>query len=89
MPRMSRRNYLIPRELLVEVRRLVKSGRFKTESEAVRASLQKTVVAESQRVESLTRELDLAAEETARHITKAKTAGELIHEAHVEEAHWT
>lgn len=89
MSDMVRRNYLLPRDLWAEVRRHVQQGRFKTESEAVRTSLQRMLDAEAKKAEELTRELDRAAAETARHVSRSKTAGQLVHEAHVEEAHWT
>ena len=84
---MVRKNYLIPEELLAELRRLVASGRYSTESEAVRCALKRLVEAERLQQKQVLQRLDELAEKTAKFLPPDKTAGELVHEAHEEEAH--
>jgi len=87
MKRMVRKNYLLPEEIAARLRSMVKSGRYATESELIRKSLLHMIDLEARRAEEISKELDELAEETAKHLPKGKTAGELVHEAHLEESH--
>jgi len=87
MKRMVRKNYLLPVEIAARLRSMVKSGRYTTESEVIRKSLLYMIDLEARRAEEISKELDELAEETARHLPKLKTAGQLVHEAHLEESH--
>lgn len=87
MGRMVRKNYLLPVDIVVKLRSTVKSGRYATESEVVRKSLLHMLNLEAGRAEEISMELDELAEETARYLPKFKTAGELVHEAHLQESH--
>jgi len=87
MKRTVRKNYLLPVEIAKRLKNMVKSGRYATESEVIRKSLLRTIDLEAGRAEEISRELDELAEETAKYLPKVKTAGEVVHEAHLEESH--
>ena len=87
MRRMVRKNYLLPVEITARLRSMVKSGRYATESEVIRKSLLHMIDLEARRAEEISKELDGLAEETAKYLPKRKTAGQLVHEAHLEESH--
>ncbi len=87
MKRMVRKNYLLPAEITSKLRGMVKSGRYATESEVIRKSLLHLIDRETRRAEEISRELDELAEETTKYLPKGKTAGELVHQAHLEESH--
>ncbi|MEM3502256.1 MAG: hypothetical protein QXI59_06495 [Candidatus Bathyarchaeia archaeon] len=84
---MVRKNYLLPVEISAKMRNIVKSGRYTNESELVRKSLLHMINLEVGRAEEISIELDELAEETARYLPRLKTAGELVHEAHLQESH--
>jgi len=85
--KLVRKNYLLPAEVTVKLRTLVKSGRYAAESEAIRVSLQRLIELESRRADGVSRELDELAKETGKYLPKTRTAGQLVHEAHAEESH--
>ena len=87
MKKLVRKNYLLPAEVTVKLRALVKSRRYATESEAIRKSLQHLIELESRRADQVSRELDELAKETSKYLPKTRTAGQLVHQAHVEESH--
>ena len=87
MKRMVRKNYLLPAEITLKLRGMVKSGRYATESEVIRKSLLHLIDLEARRAEKISRQLDELAQETAKYLPKRKTAGELVHQAHLEESH--
>jgi len=87
MKRTVRKNYLLPVEIASKLGEMVKSGRYATESEAVRKSLLQMMGLEVRRAEEISKELDELAEETGKYLPKRKTAGELVHQAHLEESH--
>jgi len=82
-----RKNYLLPADMVMELEKLVKSGRYANETEVIRRSLQILIEEETEKAKKITDELDNLAKETAKFLPKGKTAGELVHEAHVEESH--
>lgn len=88
MGKMLRRNYLLPKALIKEIERLVKTARFPSESEAVRTALRDLISRYNRRADDVTAELDRQAAETAVLLPKGRRAGALVHETHVEEAHW-
>ena len=88
MKKLVRKNYLLSAEVTAKLRTLVKSKRYATESEAVRKSVQHLIELESRRADRVSRELDELAKETGKYLPKTKTAGQLVHEAHVEESRW-
>ncbi len=87
MKRMVRKNYLLPAEITLKLKGMVKSGRYATESEVIRKSLRHLIDQETRRAEKILRELDELAEETAKYLPREKTAGELVHQVHLEESH--
>jgi len=87
MKKMVRKNYLLPAEITSKLRGMVKSGRYATESEVIRKSLLHLIGRETGRAEEISRQLDELAEETAKYLPKKKTAGQLVHQVHVEESH--
>lgn len=85
MGRMVRKNYLLPAETASKLQRIVRSGKYGNESEIVRRSLQQVIESELKNAKQTLRELDSLAGQTAKYLPKRLTAGELVHEAHVEE----
>lgn len=88
MKKTIRKNYLLPVEVVREIERKVKSGRYASESEFIRRSIQLLLEQEARRAERITQELDDLAGRTSRFLPARKTAGELVHEIHEEEQHW-
>lgn len=88
MVRAVRKNYLLPTDLVEKVDMMVKRRRYSSETEAIKEALRLLITIDAKHAERITEELDHLAEETAKHLPPEKTSGELIHEAHAEEAHW-
>jgi Arc/MetJ-type ribon-helix-helix transcriptional regulator len=85
MGRMVRKNYLLPAEIASKLKRIVRSGRYGNESDIVRRSLQQVIESELKDAKQTLTELDNLARQTAKYLPKELTAGQLVHEAHVEE----
>ncbi len=85
MVRMVRKNYLLPAETASRLKRIVRSGRYGNESEIVRRSLQRVIESELENAKQTINELDILARRTAKYLPRELTAGQLVHEAHVEE----
>ncbi len=85
MGRMVRKNYLLPAEIASKLKRIVRSGRYGNESEIVRRSLQRVIELELKDAKQTASELDRLARQTAKYLPKELTAGQLVHQAHVEE----
>lgn len=88
MAKVVRKNYLLPADMVREMKKRVKNGRYANESELVRNSIKLLLEREAERAEQITKELDELAQRTSEFLPAAKTAGELVHEGHAEEQHW-